>query len=74
MKLNYGPAMYQLLGIVAAGEGMKITNISALARSIVGEHGKHITRQRAMQLINLAVQDGLLNERPVPYNPNMIRR
>ena len=73
MKLRYGPAMYQLLGIIAAGELPSISGLSDLARRIIGQHGKPISRQRAMQLVNLAAQDGLLDARVFPYHPQMVR-
>ena len=71
MKLRYGQAMYTMLGIVAAREVP--TTLSELARQLVGSHGRPITRQRALQLIEFAVQEGLLNSRLFKYHPNMRR-
>lgn len=67
---QHGSAYWQVLGLLSV---RKFRSKAALAKAVVGEHGRPITRVRVRAIIADAVARGWL-ENPFEPRPQMARR
>lgn len=66
-----GNAFYLMLGLL--GSGREFKNRSDLARHVIGNHGRPVSRQRISVLIQQAVAEGYLDKDPFEPRPQMRR-
>lgn len=67
---RFGQAFWIVIGLLQARE---FKSRGALAKEVIGAHGRPLTRQRVRAIINDAVDAGILDKDPFGKMPAMAR-